>query len=254
MENASDVYSREFNETQILNCLLKGPFCSRGSDANGVPVQPLVQYNFTNGSFANSGSVVLTLGSPEAPPGATFGKDGDSNGAINYTANNQYYAGSDTGLPLGANPRTFCAWIKPTSLPSNGAHRVIFRYGDPNASGAVFAISNASGNKVSFLGSGYDALADYTMPINTWSHLCSSYSGGNATDFYVNGIFIATTPFVGTGPLNTISSSFAIGTWTGGGGPAYYWVGALDDVRIYDIALSAKQIGQIYQSGVAFVE
>lgn len=255
LENASDVYSREFNETQVLTCLLKGPSCFPGGEQTVlVPVVPLVQYNFTNGSLANSGTVVLPLGVQEAPPGLTIGKDGDANGAINYSAGNQYYGGPDVSLPLGASPRTFCAWIHPTSLPANGAHRVIFRYGDPNASGAVFAISNASGNKVSFLGSGYDAQSDYTMPVSTWSHLCVSYNGGSTASFYVNGIFIATAPFVGTGPLNTISSSFVIGTWTGGGGPTYYWLGALDDVRIYSLALSAKQIGQIYQTGIAYVE
>ncbi|TGL45611.1 LamG domain-containing protein [Leptospira perdikensis] len=254
LQNANDVYSREFNETQILICLLKGTSCIPGGVR--TTVQPLVQYNFTAGSLVNSGSLVLALGNQEAPPGFTSGKDGDANGALNFTANNQHYTGSDASLPLGASPRTFCSWIKPTSLPGNGSHRVVFRYGDPNVSGsfAVLAISNASGNKVSFLGSGYDALADYTMPVNTWSHLCSTYNGGNTADFYVNGIFIATAPFVGTGPINTISTSFAIGTWTGSGGPAVYWVGALDDVRIYNIALNANQIGQMYQTGFVFVE
>ncbi|WP_244936802.1 LamG domain-containing protein [Leptospira brenneri] len=235
--------------------MLKGPFCSRSGDANSVPIQPLLQYDFTNGSVVNAGSLTIALSTPEATPSLTLGKDGDTNGAINYTANNQYYSSGDVGLPMGTNPRTFCAWIKPTSLPANGSHRVVFRYGSITTGNfAVLAISTATGNKISFLGYGYDALADYTILVNTWSHLCASYSGGNAADFYVNGNFIASPSFVGSGPLNTISGSLAIGTWTGGGGPADYWQGAMDDIRIYGMALSAKQIGQIYQMGVAYVE
>ncbi|BDA77768.1 hypothetical protein LPTSP3_g06980 [Leptospira kobayashii] len=186
----------------------------------------------------------------------TLGKDGDTSGAYLYTTNNQYFvtAGNgDSSLPMGANPRTFCAWINPSSLPANGFHHMVFRYGNTTtANASVLAISTATGSKVSFLGFGYDALADYTVPINTWSHLCATFNGGSTASLYVNGIFIASSSFSGTGPLNTTSGSFAIGTWTGSGGTAYYWRGALDDVRIYDVELSATQIGQIHSTGIAY--
>ncbi|PJZ79285.1 hypothetical protein CH359_18550 [Leptospira meyeri] len=40
LENASDLYSREFTETQILNCMLKGPFCSQHRNFLRVFLQP----------------------------------------------------------------------------------------------------------------------------------------------------------------------------------------------------------------------
>lgn len=256
LENARDVYSREFNETQILECLLKGPFCSRG--VNAVPIQPLVQLDFTNGSLVNSGPVVLNLSSQEWVPNLTTGKDGDANGGINFNTNNRYYSsavGEDSSLPMGAKPRTMCAWIKPSQLPANGSHQLVFRYGSTTtANASVLALSTATGNKVSFLGYGYDALADYTVPLNTWTHLCTSYNGGNTASLYVNGNLIGSPTFSGSGPLNTVSGAFVIGTWTGSGGLAYYWWGDADDIRIYDIALSAKQIGQIYHLGIAYLE
>ncbi|TGM61545.1 LamG domain-containing protein [Leptospira vanthielii] len=156
---------------------------------------------------------------------------------------------------MGANPRTMCAWIKPSQLPANGSHQLVFRYGSTTtANASVLALSTATGNKVSFLGFGYDALADYTVPLNTWTHLCASYNGGNTASLYVNGNLIGSPTFSGSGPLNTISGAFVIGTWTGSGGLPYYWWGDSDAMRIYDIALSAKQIGQIYQTGIAYVE
>ncbi|EMY71516.1 concanavalin A-like lectin/glucanases family protein [Leptospira vanthielii serovar Holland str. Waz Holland = ATCC 700522] len=256
LQNVNDVNSREFNETQMLNCLLIGPFCTRG--VVGAPIQPLVQLDFTNGSLVNSGPVVFNLSSQEWVPNLTTGKDGDANGGINFDTNNRYYSsnlGQDASLPMGANPRTMCAWIKPSQLPANGSHQLVFRYGSTTtANASVLALSTATGNKVSFLGFGYDALADYTVPLNTWTHLCASYNGGNTASLYVNGNLIGSPTFSGSGPLNTISGAFVIGTWTGSGGLPYYWWGDSDAMRIYDIALSAKQIGQIYQTGIAYVE
>jgi hypothetical protein len=218
-----------------------------------VLIPALVQYDFTNGSLVNSGSMVISLSSPEWAPVVTLGKDGDTNGAYLYTTNNQYFTTGDAGLPMGANPRTMCAWINPSSLPANGFHHMAIRYGNTSAANvSVLAISTSAGNKISFIGSSYDALADYTVPINTWSHLCATYNGGTTASLYVNGIFIASPSFVGSGPLNTISSSLAIGTWTGSGGTAYYWRGSLDDVSIYGIALSADQISRIFKTGVTY--
>lgn len=177
---------------------------------------------------------------------------------INFNTNNRYYSsavGEDSSLPMGAKPRTMCAWIKPSQLPANGSHQLVFRYGSTTtANASVLALSTATGNKVSFLGYGYDALADYTVPLNTWTHLCTSYNGGNTASLYVNGNLIGSPTFSGSGPLNTVSGAFVIGTWTGSGGLAYYWWGDADAIRIYDIALSAKQIGQIYHLGIAYLE
>lgn len=254
MENANDAYSREYTETQVLSCLLQGPYCPRS--LSSAPIQPLVQLDFTNGSLVNSGPVVFNFSSQEWAPNLTTGKDGDANGGLNFDTNNRYYssaAGQDASLPLGSSPRTLCAWIKPSQLPANNSHQLVFRYGNTTtANASVLALSTSSGNKVSFLGFGYDALADYTIPLNTWSHICSSYSGGNTVSIYVNGNFIASPAFAGSGPLNTTSGAFVIGTWTGSGGLAYYWWGDSDDMRVYDIALNSVQIAQIYRLGAAF--
>jgi len=224
------------------------------SIAVSLMIQPLVRYHFTNGSTINSGSLAITLGSPEWAPTVTIGKDGDSNGAYLYTTNNQYFTGVDTGLPMGASPRTMCSWINPSVLPANTFHHMVIRYGNTAATNvSVLGISNNAGvHQLSFIGSSYDAYADYIIPINTWSHLCSTFNGGTTASFYVNGIFIGTSTFAGGGPLNTISASLAIGTWTGSGGLAFYWRGALDDIQIYGTALSSTQISQIHSYGMAY--
>lgn len=70
----------------------------------------------------------------------------------------------------------------------------------------------------------------------------------------MNGNFIANPAFVGSGPLNTTSGAFVIGTWTGSGGLAYYWWGDSDEMRVYDIGLNAIQIGQVYRLGAAYLQ
>lgn len=140
-------------------------------------------------------------------------------------------------------------------MPIQPLVQLVFRYGNTTTANAyVLALSTSSGNKVSFLGFGYDDLADYSISLNTWSHICSAYSGGIMVSNYFNGNFIANPAFVGSGLLNTTSGAFVIGTWTGSCGLAYYWWGDSDDMRVYDIALNAVQIAQIYRLGVAYFE
>lgn len=248
LENASDAYSSEYMETQTLLCLLKTGFCKET-----FQIVPLVQFNFTNGSIQNSGSLAMNLTSPEWGPLNTFGKDGDVNGAFNNDTNNRYFTtNTDSGLPLGASPRTMCAWINPSTLPAVNDHHIVMRYGNlTTANGSALAISNFSGYKISFLGNSYDALALETIAINTWTHLCATFNGGTTITFYVNGNLIAIQALTGTGPLNTTSGSFAIGTLAGSGYPNY-WRGAFDDIMIYGLELNAIQIRQIYTTGNAY--
>jgi hypothetical protein len=211
------------------------------------PPLPLVRLRFNNGSLADSGTAGVSL-TPSGAPTTTTGKDGDANGAYNFNGSSQYMdtpVGEDSGFPMGASPRTMCAWVKPAVSPVT--QFIFMRYGSPytNTQSSLLGYVNASSVlKVFISDQGDNAYLAYTLPLNTWTHICSTFDGVSA-NYYANGNFIgAKIPTNSLGPFNTTSGSLMIGALAGAG--SYNWNGAIDDVRIYGTDLNALQISLVY--------
>ncbi len=102
-----------------------------------------------------------------------------------------------------------------------------------------------------------------TVGAGPWSHLLVTYDGVNTMNFYINGVLVKTQnkakgkikPLnpsydlsIGTDlPNSAYSYTMADPTYIGYGG---YWTGDLDDIMIYNIALTASQVTQIYNQQV----
>ncbi len=102
--------------------------------------------------------------------------------------------------------------------------------------------------------------------VTNWNHLVVTYDGVNTESFYINGVLVKTWTG-GNAPKGTIkpisptydlsigsdlpnsaySTSMAAPNFIGYGG---YWTGDLDDVMIYNVALTAAQVTQIYNQQV----
>src|SRR5262249_316266 len=78
------------------------------------------------------------------------------------------------------------------------------------------------------------------LPINTWTHLAVTYNG-SALTLYPNGVAVATSAF--SGALSPTTGTLQIGASQFG----EYFKGLIDEVRIYNTALSATEIQTIYQ-------
>ena len=74
---------------------------------------------------------------------------------------------------------------------------------------------------------------------STWVHLAGVYDGTTMT-LYVNGVAVASAP--GPASIGTNSGPLVMGDQPSGG---YPFLGALDDVRVYDRALSASEIATL---------
>jgi hypothetical protein len=75
--------------------------------------------------------------------------------------------------------------------------------------------------------------APSALPVNAWSHLALTWNGMTLR-LYVNGAEVAAHPRTGT--LQTTTASLDIG----GNSPyGEYFLGRIDEVRIYNRALSA---------------
>jgi Concanavalin A-like lectin/glucanases superfamily len=86
------------------------------------------------------------------------------------------------------------------------------------------------------IGGEKNAVGTAALALNTWSHLAVTYDG-SALRLYVNGAVVATTAVAGSIPTSNgalrMGGNSVWGEWFGG---------LLDDVRIYNRALSAGEI------------
>ena len=130
---------------------------------------------------------------------------------------------------------TFEAWINPSVV--NGAWRDVIYKGNDNY--FLEATSNNGSRPVAGAivnGSHAEAYGSSALAINTWTHLAETYDG-SAVRLYINGVLASSSP--ATGAIATSTSPLQIG-----GDSIYgqYFAGLIDEVRIYDRALSASEI------------
>src|SRR5204863_7600274 len=75
------------------------------------------------------------------------------------------------------------------------------------------------------------------VPLNTWTHLAATYDAVTGQSLYLNGVQVAN-----VSPFGNIVTS--IGPLRIGGNSIFgeYYVGTIDDVRVYNRALSQTEI------------
>ncbi|SRR6266851_1720947 len=90
-----------------------------------------------------------------------------------------------------------------------------------------------------------DLTGNATLKTGKWYHLTVTWDASSkARIIYLNGVVDASD--TSTGSLNADSNPpFYIAQWLGGN----YLSGSIDDVRIYNRVLTAKEITQLYSLG-----
>lgn len=190
-----------------------------------------------NGNLNNQGLTDITV----INGGATV----NNNGKIGKC---YYFDGTDDYINLGnlnnyfdGSPFTICFWIK--SL-ENATRGVIFSsYALPSGSNFFCIEVNSSSVTNNSLRFDWNSNPDVhaaagSIPYDEWVHIAIVYNGTNATQIYKNGSLINTF----TTTLTSLSSTnnFYLGRDSRTGATALN--GYLNDFRIYDNALSPKEI------------
>ena len=138
---------------------------------------------------------------------------------------------------------TLSAWVYPSTPPA-GWQDVIFKAVD------VYYLegSSTSGGSVPAAGGSFAGGALYgtsALPVGVWSHLAATYDGVRLR-LYVNGVEVSNRPQSGT--LQVSGGALTIG---GDASYGQYWIGRIDEVRIYNRALSAAEIQSDMATAVA---
>ncbi len=208
----------------------------------GLQVQaqtPVAQYLFTG----NANDLSVT-GNNAVINGATFTQDrfGFANSAV-------LFDGAQSGLiaPNVAATNTasesISFWIKVTALPVTGEAYVLshggwqerWKISLPSHGKPVFSTKNAAGVNV-------DMDSDSVpLPVGVWRHVVMTHDG-ISNSIYINGVL-----------KKSVAAAGALGTTTKPLGMGYdpidvtnYFKGALDDVTLYSVALTATQVAALY--------
>ncbi|TGL87136.1 concanavalin [Leptospira congkakensis] len=159
----------------------------------------------------------------------TTDRNGHPNGAYYFNGASFMQKLSPSGLPIGNNPRTICAWFNKSS--SIGEY--IVGYG-------TFTTSQGNGLVVSDTVTGMFGVADDVTTFhegfrNQWMHLCGTYNSTN-TEIYENGVLRA----AGPKSWSTVpGASLEVGRRLDG---IANFTGDLDEIRIYNRVLSISEI------------
>jgi hypothetical protein len=103
-----------------------------------------------------------------------------------------------------------------------------------SAGSGTFRFVRSSGNSI---------VSTATFSPGVWSHWCLVENPSSAV-WYYNGSPNVTNTITAVGTVNT--TILTLGKYVGGG---FFWGGRLDDVRIYNRALTSTEVLQIYNAG-----
>jgi len=88
-----------------------------------------------------------------------------------------------------------------------------------------------------------------TPVVGKWYHLATTWDATNGLRLFVNGALDASTPqavYSASGGSNYLFAALSPG---GCAGNTDYFKGSIDEMRVYDRALSAAEVYQLYNSG-----
>jgi prepilin-type N-terminal cleavage/methylation domain-containing protein len=159
-----------------------------------------------------------------------------------FDGNNYIDCGNDIGVLASL---TISTWVKSSIWSANIFNNHYHTHGGENIllhfNGAGFYLQADDGTV-----SGYLAW-DNTLSVNTWYNLVGTWNG-NVMKLYINGIAQSSTLSFSGGVNHLLNGGLNIGRYFNTGQPGFQ--GLIDDVRLYDAALSSSQIKQNYIAGL----
>ena len=196
--------------------------------------------NVADTSGQGNNGYLTSFTSTTTVPGV-FGQALSLNGSGNYV-------NGGTGASLNPQTVTVSAWVKGNAFASS-YNAVVSKV---NGSVGYYQILIKSTGKLALYVKGniqvsYDGSGIHTLAANKWYHLVLTYDGTSGLYGYVNGV----QDKVQAGPDGALANNtgtLSIGTDLDFGGR--FFNGTIDDVRIYNRALSAAEVKQLYNQGV----
>ena len=212
-----------------------------GLDSSPAFMNPPISQWKMNDNAANTtviDSVGSNNGTAQQNTSAISSSTGKINSALEFNGSSDYIEigkkASDLGVG-GSNPRSVSAWVYTRSFNNGG----IFEFGEESALKDFSLRTAGTINQWRLQLWSSDVDFGYTSQ-NKWVHFVVSYDGSQVI-IYADGLVAAqSSKALNTSDVKTVK----IGIWR-----TDEFDGFIDDVRIYDYALTTDEISQIYNSG-----
>jgi len=154
-----------------------------------------------------------------------------ADGVLNLDGDDFVVYGKPDTLPTGKGPWSMCGWGKTDTVAGGWAW--IAAWGNPTTGGAMFIGRNAD----DLFGGGYgdDLRSNDFWEVGEWHHIVQTYDGSTAA-LYADGKLLVSS-----------ARNWNLGNYYARVGRQVnnadeFWAGQLDDIRIYDYALTDAQI------------
>jgi hypothetical protein len=169
--------------------------------------------------------------------GTDWADDGKNGRGLWFPTGNNWVTIADANDLDLTNGMTIEAWVNPFGL--GGWNTILMKEGTGSQFGyALYANDNSPWPAVTVQIANVDrsAVGTTAIPLNTWSHVAATYDG-TTLRLYVNGVQVGSRAQTGT--LRTTTGPLRLGgndLW------GEYFHGIMDDVRIYNRALTQTEI------------
>lgn len=202
----------------------------------------VVAYGFEDGS----GPTVTDRsgrGNHGTRSGASWSSSGRYGSALSFDGSNDWVSVADASSLDLSTGMTVEAWVRPSRL--GGWRTVVVK---ERSGGIVYSLyaDQAAGRPVGQvdIGGERSAVGTASVPTGVWTHLAVTFDGA-VVRMYVNGSLVASTPFGGS--MAPSSGALRIG---GNSVWSEWFAGWIDEVRVYERALSAAEIQRDLQTPV----
>ena len=259
-----DKFTGKIDEVKIYNYVLSQKQVIKDMNAS-APVggmskvnKPIAWYKFDEGYGTvanNSGSIGSTInGTLRGTTIPTWSNDGKINKALTFNGASSYVSKSDNNiLDLRTGGYTATAWIKGST--QTGTHKIIIEKGGSSLADPGFWWSVKTDGKMDLgLTDGNNWLANFVggskvVTDNLWHHVAFVWNPSIGASVFVDGKIDINVGVTSAADINS-TDSFRIGGWSSTG---YSFNGLIDEVKIYNYALSADEIKQDYNQGSSAV-
>lgn len=239
-------------------------FCSdKGSHAMGpVVTSPPLEQNVLSG-LVGWWKLNETIGSTTAADSSGNGNDGSVfitpdpmtwttgkiGGSLDFdSGENEYITiGNPAVLNFGTGDFAVSFWAKRQSNATTNLRPLSKGAGGDNASEAGFAFFGADTTMAFIVNDGSGSITSLGcgsgLPlVGNWNHFVGVVERGADMRYYLNGVLCGSTP----APAGSVSGARSFDIARNSSGNDLNWDGQIDDVRLYNRALSAEEVKMIY--------
>lgn len=231
------------------------------ADADGDTLTAIYDWRFNGASIAQLNvpmdtdrtsirdySSTATNGTATNSP--TFTASCKSGGCFNFDGTNDYINFGDITTFDGADELTISAWAY-DDLTSDAARYIVGKWYSGDKSFKLYTYGSDRDDLVFSITDGITncqkMTTDNSFSSGNWHHVVAIWRGGDSAEIWIDGTEQTVATLGSCGAVGTLANSdesLTIGAkYNEGGAPESYWDGKIDQVLIFDRAISDEQVG-----------